>query len=153
MKFLVLAMFLLPVVAFAVFAARIRRLIALMRNPEQLGQLLSDPVRHSLATAGIDPNQLELAQLERLEADPELRQQIRDELGVAFKRILAGRRAPGRSSATLNSPLPPVAVAPSEAWNRPLPIDHASRQARFAPIIAIGVTAILIAIFVSLLEH
>ena len=148
MSFLPLIMLAIPVLFIFLFVRRAKRLIRVMQNPEQLGQLLSQSVRAALAEAGLDPDRLELAQLRQLEDDPALQQRIRSELHVVFKRLLSARAGDLLPSTVGASPMvAPVSLSGTAAvMNRPLPIDHASRRRSPVPVVAIAVIAAAVAV-------
>jgi cell division protein FtsB len=148
MSFLPLIMLAIPVLFIFLFVRRAKRLIRVMQNPEQLGQLLSQSVRAALAEAGLDPDRLELAQLRQLEDGPALQQRIRSELHVVFKRLLSARAGDLLPSTVGASPMvAPVSLSGTAAvMNRPLPIDHASRRRSPVPVVAIAVIAAAVAV-------
>lgn len=141
---------LLPAAVTALFAMRLLRVVRIvrvLRRPELLGRVFSPDVRRRLEAAGLDPDGLEPGMLRSLERDPELYQQVHDELRTAFARMLRGRSggpsmypagpsaAPGFAPA-VGHPIDalPLGTRPGdggsrpEAWTRPDAFDRAGED-------------------------
>jgi hypothetical protein len=157
MEYLHYAMLALPLVFMVVFARRMQRVFEIARNPERLGQLLSQPLRASLQQAGLDPDRLDAAQLQKLDDHPALKRQVTDELQVAMRQVLSLKATAADSTpAPMSSPSsarlssPAVSQSP-EGWDRPLPIDHASRQRSPRWIVALLLAAAVASALISYL--
>ena len=151
MELFQLAMFALPVVCIALVVARMRRVFHLIRDPAQLGQLLSLPVRASLEAAGVDPDRLDFEQLQALENDPTLKQQVTDELQVAMRQLFSGKALVSGSSPAMSAHSQTLPQG-GERGNRPLPIDHASRATSPQWILAV-VIALAIGVAVAFFQR
>lgn len=63
----VLVLLLLPLVLFVVFLRRVIPLARRLRDPEQLGRLLSEDVRAALRRAGLDPDSVSIQEIQKSE--------------------------------------------------------------------------------------
>lgn len=91
MQWLVLLLALLPLALFALFVRRVMRVVQRLRDPEQLRSLLSEEVRAALLEAGIDPDSVSVAEIQKSE---KLRRIIAPDLNRAFRSALLGRSLP-----------------------------------------------------------
>jgi hypothetical protein len=112
----------------AVRIFRVARVMRMLQRPELLGSMFSPEVRRRLEAAGLDPDDLDPTTLHSLEADPELRRRVHDELRAAFGRVLSGR-SPTSAMQPAGGPL--ASATDAEDWRRPEPIGRSrSRDVR-----------------------
>ena len=112
---------------FALFArqvvGRVRRAMDLARqlkDPRQLGALLSSETRDALERTGVDPDALRIDS----ELDPELRRRVAEDLKRAFQGAVlgGGRAAPG--SGLGKAPAAPLPAVPPRLSPPPAPYDE-----------------------------
>ena len=140
----------LPLLIGAMFlyrGVRLVRVLRMVQSPEQLGAMLSQPLRDALAAEGIDPDRMDVAKLRDLDDGSDLHDRVRAELQAAFRSAMGGGAIahPGAGAGA------DASTIASAGWSRPGPIDADSGGgARWMSAIAI---ATLIACAAVLLQR
>lgn len=140
----------LPLLIGAMFLYRGVRIVQLMRSiqqPDQLGAMLSQPLRDALAARGIDPDRIDVARLRDLDDGSELHDRVRAELQTAFRSAIGGGAV-----AHPGTPVDASAMSRTPDWSHPGPLDADSgaRSQRWLSAIAV---ATLIACALVLLQR
>ena len=87
-----LALFLLPLVVFAVVLRRVLRLALQLRDPQRLRELFSDEVRSALVDAGFDPDSVTP---EDIQGSPELQRLVASDVRRVIHSLVFGLALPG----------------------------------------------------------
>ena len=145
--------FLIPVVLFAVAVRRMIRIGRLLRNPEQLRSLLSDETRAALLDAGLDPDSVDLQEIQESE---ELSNLIAADLRRVLRSLFLGGRLPDSlGSPDAAHPGDPHAGPRMPQWNAgasdragqpvlPPPIDQPS-DPRVRLVVALAIAGLIAA--------
>ena len=131
---------------FAIVARRVLGIVGFVRNPEGMAALLQDRLHTAVREAGLDPDELDEASLERLKADPALARRIQADLRRALLGGLTDTGAHRIASVPRAEPTDPRPGL-REEWSRPEPIG-ADRGAgiRRAVVAVTLATAVVLAL-------
>lgn len=106
----------IPFVVFALVFRRVVGVIQLFQDPDALRGLLSEPVRAAIREAGLDPDTIEM---EDLEGREELAQRIAADLKPQLYSRVFGFHRPGAKSGSSSgsSPVGAASTVSMEAWS------------------------------------
>lgn len=155
-SWIVLLMFLIPPLLFALFLRRVIRLVRLFRDPDAFRALLSEDARAALRAARIDPDTVTP---EQIRGSQELARLVSADLRKALQSTLFGLPGPrsGRSPASPGAvrslpPAPPeLSVRPASRGSvcLPAPIDRAA-NGRARAVALVLVMGLLVAAYLLL---